>query len=173
MANTLVVGAQWGDEGKGKIVDILTENSDIICRYQGGPNAGHTVVLKDKKFIFHLIPSGILHSNKLCIIGNGVVIDPQAMVLEMEDLKKGGVKIGKNLKVSKNAHLIMPYHKVLDKERETKLGKGKIGTTMRGVGPAYIDKIGRVGIRICDLMNEKIFREKLNKLRDEVVGKLK
>src|SRR3990170_4645205 len=91
MANTLVVGAQWGDEGKGKIVDILTENSDIICRYQGGPNAGHTVVLKDKKFIFHLIPSGILHSNKLCIIGNGVVIDPQAMVLEMEDLKKGGV----------------------------------------------------------------------------------
>ncbi|OGL52720.1 MAG: adenylosuccinate synthase [Candidatus Schekmanbacteria bacterium RIFCSPHIGHO2_02_FULL_38_11] len=161
MANTLVVGAQWGDEGKGKIVDILTENSDIICRYQGGPNAGHTVVLKDKKFIFHLIPSGILHSNKLCIIGNGVVIDPQAMVLEMEDLKKGGVKIGKNLKVSKNAHLIMPYHKVLDKERETKLGKGKIGTTMRGVGPAYIDKIGRVGIRICDLMNEKIFREKI------------
>ncbi|OGL42519.1 MAG: adenylosuccinate synthase [Candidatus Schekmanbacteria bacterium GWA2_38_11] len=161
MANTLVVGAQWGDEGKGKIVDILTENSDIICRYQGGPNAGHTVVLKDKKFIFHLIPSGILHPKKLCVIGNGVVIDPQAMVLEMEELKKGGVKIGNNLKVSKNAHLIMPYHKVLDRERENKLGKGKIGTTMRGVGPAYIDKIGRVGIRICDLIDEKVFREKL------------
>ena len=161
MANTLVVGAQWGDEGKGKIVDILTENSDIICRYQGGPNAGHTVVLKDKKFIFHLIPSGILHPKKLCVIGNGVVIDPQAMVLEMEELTKAGIKIGNNIKISKNAHLIMPYHKVLDRERENKLGKGKIGTTMRGVGPAYIDKIGRVGIRICDLIDEKVFREKL------------
>ena len=161
MANTLVVGAQWGDEGKGKIVDILTESSDIICRYQGGPNAGHTVVLKDKKFIFHLIPSGILHPKKLCIIGNGVVIDPEAMIAEMEELTKAGVKIGNNLKISKNAHLIMPYHKVLDRERETLLGKGKIGTTMRGVGPAYIDKIGRTGIRICDLIDEKVFREKL------------
>lgn len=161
MANTLVIGSQWGDEGKGKIVDILTEDSDLICRYQGGPNAGHTVVIKDKKFIFHLIPSGILHPKKLCLIGNGVVIDPQAMIAEMEDLKKSGVKIGNNLKISKNAHLIMPYHKVLDRERETKLGKGKIGTTMRGVGPAYIDKIGRTGIRIGDLMDAKVFKGKL------------
>jgi len=161
MSNTLVVGAQWGDEGKGKIVDILTENADIICRYQGGPNAGHTVVLNNKKFIFHLIPTGILHPKKLCIIGNGVVIDPQAMIAEIEELEKAGVKIGNNLKVSKNAHLIMPYHKVLDRERETKLGRDKIGTTMKGVGPAYIDKIGRVGIRICDLMDEKVFKDKI------------
>ncbi|RMF98297.1 MAG: adenylosuccinate synthase [Candidatus Schekmanbacteria bacterium] len=161
MANTLVIGSQWGDEGKGKIVDLISEKSDIICRYQGGPNAGHTVVIGDQKFIFHLLPSGILHRGKKCVIGNGVVIDPATMEEEISMIEKSGITINDNLKISGNAHIIMPYHKILDQQNETKKGKSKIGTTMRGVGPAYTDKVSRMGIRVWDILDEKIFMEKI------------
>lgn len=161
MPNIVVVGAQWGDEGKGKIIDILSKDADVIARYQGGHNAGHTVVVDDEEFILHLIPSGILHSGKICIIGNGVVIDPEALIEEIEGLKKRGVAIDGNLFISKNAHLIMPYHKIIDKESERSKGIRSIGTTERGIGPAYVDKIARIGIRMIDLLDPEIFREKL------------
>ncbi|MBI5374906.1 MAG: adenylosuccinate synthase [Candidatus Schekmanbacteria bacterium] len=167
MHNTLVIGTQWGDEGKGKVVDLLSERTDIICRYQGGPNAGHTVVLGTKKFVFHLLPSGILHSDKMCIIGNGVVIDPQIMEKEIKMLAEGGIPVEENLKISGLAHLIMPYHKLLDQQKEMKKGSGKIGTTMKGVGPSYTDKIGRMGIRVWDLIDEHVFMEKLKANLDE------
>jgi len=161
MGNTLVIGSQWGDEGKGKIVDLISEKADVICRYQGGPNAGHTVVIGDKKFIFHLLPSGILHENKQCIIGNGVVIDPVTMEEEISMLDSAGIHVNDNLKISGNSHIIMPYHRILDRQNETKKGKKKIGTTMRGVGPAYTDKISRMGIRAWDLLDDNIFRSKI------------
>lgn len=129
MANIVVVGLQWGDEGKGKIVDLLSESADVIARYQGGHNAGHTVQINNEKFVLHLIPSGILHKNKRCIIGNGVVIDPKALIDEMEELKQRGVYIGKNLYVSENAHVIMPYHSVMENKMEELRGSKKIGTT--------------------------------------------
>jgi adenylosuccinate synthase len=161
MANTILVGAQWGDEGKGKIIDVLTEQADVVVRTQGGNNAGHTVFLGPKKYVLHLIPSGILRQDKLCVIGNGVVIDPVGLVSEIEGLKKLQVKVGKNLVVSETAHLVLPYHRELDAQREVLKGKNKIGTTKRGIGPAYGDKAARVGLRMIDLINPARFEEKL------------
>ncbi len=158
----VVVGAQWGDEGKGKIIDLLTEKADVVARYQGGHNAGHTVVVGENEFVLHLIPSGILHRGKTCVIGNGVVIDPAALLEEMDSMAKRGIKFGKNLLISKNAHLIMPYHKAVDVASEKLKGNKKIGTTGRGIGPAYADKINRKGIRVADLLDPTLFREKLS-----------
>lgn len=158
MSTVVVVGAQWGDEGKGKVVDVLTEKADVVARYQGGNNAGHTVVIKTEKYILHLLPSGILHKGKKCIIGNGVVIDPAALIAEIDKLGERGIKIGKNLFISKSSHIIMPYHIALERECEK---NKKIGTTGRGIGPAYTDKIARHGIRAVDLLNPNLFREKL------------
>lgn len=158
----VVVGSQWGDEGKGKIIDLLTERADVVARYQGGHNAGHTVVVGKNEFILHLVPSGILHKGKKCIIGNGVVVDPAALLEEMDAMAKRGIKFDQSLLISRNAHLIMPYHKALDVASEALKGNKKIGTTGRGIGPAYADKINRKGIRMADLLDEKIFREKLS-----------
>jgi adenylosuccinate synthase len=157
----VVVGAQWGDEGKGKIIDLLTERADVVARYQGGHNAGHTVVVGMEEFILHLIPSGVLHKGKQCIIGNGVVIDPAALIEEMDGLASRGIAFGENLLISRNAHLIMPYHKAIDVANEKLRGNKKIGTTGRGIGPAYADKISRRGIRMEDLLEPDIFRDKL------------
>jgi adenylosuccinate synthase len=160
----VVVGTQWGDEGKGKVVDLYAENADVIARFQGGNNAGHTLVVEGKQTILHLVPSGILHAGKLCIIGNGVVVDPAVLIEEMDNLKNRGLlPATTQLMVSEKAHLIMPYHRRIDVARESHgLGK-KIGTTGRGIGPAYEDKIERVGIRLCDLLDEEVFREKLDR----------
>jgi adenylosuccinate synthase len=159
MANIVIVGAQWGDEGKGKIVDLLTKHADIVVRFQGGNNAGHTIVLKGNKFVFHLIPSGILYKNKKCIIGNGVVLDPAVLIEEIGELKKRGyLKEDSQLMISEETHLILPYHQKIDMARERIF---KIGTTGRGIGPAYEDKVTRCGIRMIDLLDEKIFQEKL------------
>ncbi|MBM3249375.1 MAG: adenylosuccinate synthase [Candidatus Omnitrophica bacterium] len=158
--NVVLVGTQWGDEGKGKIIDILSEKADYIVRYQGGNNAGHTVVTGEKEYIFHLMPSGILHKGKICCIGNGVVVDPEILLKEIESIKSAGIKIDGRLKVSTLAHVIMPYHRILDKLRETKRAH-KIGTTGRGIGPCYADKISRCGIRMIDLLNPAALREKL------------
>jgi len=158
--NTVIVGAQWGDEGKGKIIDILSRDADYIVRYQGGSNAGHTVVIKDKEYIFHLMPSGILRKGKVCCIGNGVVVDLAALIQEIEGLSKAGISIDNRLKISSLAHVILPYHKILDQLRESKRIK-KIGTTKRGIGPCYADKINRCGIRMIDLLNPRILREKI------------
>src|SRR5689334_14810911 len=160
MPGVVIVGAQWGDEGKGKVVDLLAERATTIVRFQGGNNAGHTIVREGQEFKFHLIPSGILHSDKTCVIGNGVVVDPKVLLREIEDLKKAGVGVG-NLRLSANAHLIMPYHVLLDTAGETKLGKLSIGTTRRGIGPCYADKALRLGIRVQDLLDEKILRTKI------------
>ncbi len=159
--NVVIVGAQWGDEGKGKIVDILAEKADVIVRFQGGNNAGHTVIVGGEKFIFHLVPSGVLHSGKACVIGDGVVVDPEVLIQEIEVLKSKKLFRPKNFLLSKDAHLIMPYHKKLDVAREKLRGANKIGTTGRGIGPAYEDKISRCGIKCGDLLNEAEFRSKL------------
>lgn len=159
MSVTVLVGSQWGDEGKGKIVDILSENYDIVTRYQGGANAGHTVAIGDKQFILHLIPSGILREGVVCVIGNGVVIDPTALLEEIELLRKNNIEVDGRLFISHNAHLIMPYHKLLDSISES--GENKIGTTGRGIGPCYIDKYARKGIKIVDLLNRKVLQEKI------------
>jgi adenylosuccinate synthase len=162
MANTILVGAQWGDEGKGKIIDVLTEQADVIVRYAGGNNAGHTVWVGKQKYILHLVPSGILHKNKLCVIGNGVVVDPPGLVAEMEGLKKLGIKINPhNFVLSETAHVVFPYHRELDAQREVLKGKNKIGTTKRGIGPAYGDKAARVGLRVNDLIDSDRLAEKL------------
>jgi adenylosuccinate synthase len=161
MPVVIVVGAQWGDEGKGKIVDFLTKTADIVARYQGGHNAGHTIVIKNEMYILHLIPSGILHKNTTCIIGNGVVVEPHALIQEINDLKKRGVKVSDNLLLSKNAQLIMPYHIALDKAGEKSRGKKLIGTTGRGIGPTYVDKMARTGIRVADLLSSETLMEKL------------
>jgi len=158
--NTVIVGTQWGDEGKGKVIDILSEKADFIVRYQGGNNAGHTVVVGDKEYIFHLMPSGILHKDKICCIGNGVVVDPAVLLEEIKRLAAGGIKVDGRLKVSSLAHVIMPYHRILDKLREKKRAH-KIGTTGRGIGPCYADKINRCGIRMGDLLNAHLLRAKL------------
>ena len=161
MANTILVGAQWGDEGKGKIIDVLTEQADIVVRTQGGNNAGHTVYIGKTKYVLHLIPSGILRKSKVCVIGNGVVIDPVSLVGEIVGLAKLGIKVQDNLLISETAHLVFPYHRELDEQREILKGKNKIGTTKRGIGPAYGDKAARVGLRMIDLINPARFEEKL------------
>ncbi len=166
MSNIVVFGTQWGDEGKGKIVDLLTDQAEIIVRFQGGNNAGHTLVTGDKKFILHLIPSGILHADKTCLIGNGVVLDPAILCQEMDDLiYRGGIHITPDsLGISKKTHLIMPYHKELERSREAaKSGKNKIGTTGRGIGPCYEDKMARVGIRAGDMQDMNLMRDKIEK----------
>ncbi len=157
----VVVGTQWGDEGKGKVIDYLAKNADIIARYQGGANAGHTVVVNDKKFVFHLIPSGILYPDKICVIGNGVVIDPIALFEEIEYLKKNGVDVENKLYIAENAHITLPYHKILDQVEDKFRGKGKLGTTGRGIGTTYTDKYGRIGIRVIDFIDDEVFMEKL------------
>lgn len=159
MSVQVIVGAQWGDEGKGKVVDILAEHADIVARYQGGANAGHTVCIGEKQFILHLVPSGIFHPHITCVIGNGVVIDPNALLSEIAQVEAAGVRIGKRLLISHNAHLIMPYHKQLDVIREQ--ATTKIGTTGRGIGPCYIDKAMRIGIRIVDLLDRDILARKI------------
>lgn len=159
--NLAVVGAQWGDEGKGKLIDILSEKVDITVRYQGGNNAGHTVIVGNKEYIFHLIPSAILRPTKVCVIGNGVVIDPKALLVEIDDLKKRGLPMtSKQLKIAANAHVVMPYHRIMDQLRESKRAN-KIGTTGRGIGPCYSDKVGRMGVRMIDLLNPKVLKAKL------------
>lgn len=159
MSVKVIVGAQWGDEGKGKIVDLLSEDVDIVARYQGGANAGHTVVVAGKTYILHLIPSGILHPNVVCVIGNGVVLDPQAFLDEVALLESHNLKVRGRLFISHNAHLIMPYHKLIDSLKEQ--GADKIGTTGRGIGPAYIDKFARVGIKIVDLLHRDVLVKKI------------
>jgi adenylosuccinate synthase len=175
MPVTIIVGAQWGDEGKGKIVDLLSDEIDIVARYQGGANAGHTVVIGEKEYVLHLIPSGIFHKHVTCVIGNGVVIDPMALMDEIAMIKSFNIKIEGRLFISHNAHLIMPYHKLLDNIREQ--GANKIGTTGRGIGPAYIDKYMRTGIRVVDLLDRKVLADKLksnieekNQLLSKVYG---
>ncbi len=159
--NVIVIGAQWGDEGKGKLIDILSGQMDITVRYQGGNNAGHTVEVGSKQYIFHLIPSAILHKRKVCVVGNGVVVDPKALVGEMRGLRQKGVLINPHrLKISTNAHVVMPYHRALDALREARR-KTKIGTTGRGIGPCYADKVARCGIRMVDLLNKKVLASKL------------
>jgi adenylosuccinate synthase len=161
MPNIVVIGAQWGDEGKGKVVDVITPHVNVVVRFQGGNNAGHTVVVGREKYVLHTIPSGILHNGCRCVIGCGVVIDPGSLIEEMESLVQRGVTLDGNLYISKNAHVIMPYHPALDRASEAKLGARRIGTTGKGVGPAYVDKAARVGIRMADLLDERLFREKL------------
>src|SRR6188472_1314076 len=160
MAGIVIVGAQWGDEGKGKVVDLLAEKADLVIRFQGGNNAGHTIVRDGVHWKFHLIPSGILYPGKLCAIGNGVVIDPKVLTGELDDLRAKGIDLN-GLRISANAHLIMPYHMLLDHAGETRLGKLQIGTTRRGIGPAYADKAARLGIRVQDLIDEKILKKKI------------
>ncbi len=159
--NIVVLGAQWGDEGKGKIVDLMTPHFSIVARYQGGHNAGHTVYVGGKKFVLHLIPSGILHDGVTCIIGNGVVVDPHALFAEIEELARLGIEVGDRLLISEKAHLILPYHRELDVLSEARRGERKIGTTSRGIGPAYEDKIGRRGIRVCDLVDTRALADEV------------
>ncbi len=170
MENTVVIGTQWGDEGKGKIVDLLSREADVIVRFQGGANAGHTLVVGDKKIILHLVPSGILYDDKICLIGNGVVLDPEVFCEELDELERSSISTSpKRLKISYKTHLIMPYHKLLDKLREEKKkGESKIGTTGRGIGPAYEDKMARVGIRASDILDKDRLIEKLkNALKEK------
>ncbi len=162
MANMCVVGLQWGDEGKGKIIDLLARSFDVVARYQGGSNAGHTVVIGKDKFVLHLIPSGILHEGKTCVIGNGVAVDPVLLLQEIDDLRARGVRVGDNLYISDRAHVVMPYHKALDAAWDRAKADGKkIGSTGRGIGPCYTDKMSRCGIRMADLYDQRVFGEKL------------
>src|ERR1700735_4582289 len=160
MPGIVVVGVQWGDEGKGKVIDMLAERADAIVRFQGGNNAGHTIVRDGVTYKLHLMPSGILHPGKLCVIGNGVVIDPKVLTDELAELRHRGIDT-RGLRISANAHLIMPYHMMLDDAGEAKLGKLQIGTTRRGIGPCYADKASRLGIRMQDLLDEKILKQKI------------
>ncbi len=160
--NRILIGTQWGDEGKGKIIDWLSKDVDVIVRYQGGNNAGHTVVVEENKYVFHLIPSGILHQEKVCVIGNGVVVDPKVLIEEIEGIVSKGYKVEpRNLIISDRAHVIFPYHRVWDKLKENQLGDLKIGTTGKGIGPSYVDKYDRLGIRMIDLLNKDTLRKKL------------
>jgi len=168
MSNIVVIGTQWGDEGKGKVVDLLAEKAHMVVRFQGGNNAGHTMVVDGEEFISHLIPSGILHKDKPCAIGNGVVVDPGVLIQEIEHLRDRGIAIGPyNLLISENAHLIMPYHKLIDHGRERLKGDKKIGTTGRGIGPCYEDRVTRRGIRFCDLIDTDSFKEKMPSILGE------
>lgn len=169
----IILGAQWGDEGKGKIIDLLSESADIVVRYQGGANAGHTVCFNGKTYILHLLPSGVFHPNVTCVIGNGVVLDPIALLDEIEMVRTAGVDISERFLISHNAHLIMPYHKLLDRLYEQ--GEDKIGTTGKGIGPAYVDKYARIGVRVADLLDVDILRKKLRKnieLKNEILEKI-
>ncbi len=168
MANVVVLGTQWGDEGKGKIVDLVTPAFDVVARYQGGHNAGHTVYVDGRKVVLHLIPSGILHPDKVCVIGNGVVVSPRAFLEEAASLEALGIRLGARLIISKNAHIIMPYHELLERISEERLGLKRIGTTSRGIGPAYEDKTGRRGIRAADLVQPEILKEMI---RDNLAEK--
>ncbi len=161
MPTVVIVGAQWGDEGKGKLVDFLTERADVVARYQGGHNAGHTVVVNNEKFVLHLLPSGILRPEKLSVIGCGTVVDPRCLIEEIDGLRARGIEVGSNLLLSKGAHLIMPYHMAVEAAAESRMGPKKIGTTLKGIGPAYTDKMARVGIKVVDMMMPEAFREKL------------
>ena len=176
MSSFIVLGAQWGDEGKGKMTDYLAENADVVVRFQGGNNAGHTVEVGDKQYKLHLIPSGILYGDKLNVIGNGVVVDPKAMFEEIEYLEGLGVKVTKdNFIVSDRAHLVMPYHRALDAAKEKARGKNDIGTTGKGIGPCYTDKAERSGIRVCDLMHKEVFKVRLKEnidFKNEILSKL-
>ena len=163
--NTIVVGCQWGDEGKGKVVDLLAEKADAIARFQGGANAGHTVLVGDKKYILHLIPSGIIYPDKLCYIGNGVVLDPFGLLEEIELLRNQGIDTTGRLFISSATNLVMPYHKLIDSIEEKKRGGDGIGTTLRGIGPAYRDKVGRTGIRLCDIFSPDGLKQKLEQNR--------
>jgi adenylosuccinate synthase len=168
LPNVVVVGTQWGDEGKGKIVDLLTEQAALVVRYQGGNNAGHTLVVGGEKFIFHLIPSGILHPGTVCLIGNGVVLDPEVFLMEVDRLKARGIAVGpENLRISERTQVIMPYHQRIDIARERAKGAAKIGTTGRGIGPCYEDKVARRGIRVADLLDPEGFRAKLAEVLPE------
>ena len=169
MPGIVIVGAQWGDEGKGKVVDLLSERAHVIARYQGGNNAGHTVKFGDRSFVLHLVPSGIFWPGKLSVLGNGVVVDPEAMLSEIGDLRQAGVEVGENLKVSDECNLVMPYHKAFDKLRESLRGAGKIGTTGRGIGPAYEDKMARRGLRFGDFQPgyEGALKERLREILEE------
>ncbi|GAC1536941.1 MAG: adenylosuccinate synthase [Acidimicrobiales bacterium] len=174
MPATVVVGTQWGDEGKGKLTDLLAKEMHLVVRYQGGHNAGHTIVVDGESFALRLIPSGILHSSITCVIGNGVVVDPAILVSELDGLEARGVDTTR-LKVSGNAHLVMPYHQELDRMSERFLGKNKLGTTKGGIGPAYADKATRVGLRVQDLLDPKIFRQKLDlvvKEKNQILAKV-
>ncbi len=162
MSVRIVLGAQWGDEGKAKVVDYLTNDSDIVVRYQGGANAGHTIKVDDEEFIFHLIPAGIVRPDKICVIANGVVMDPEALFREIEELEGRGIEVGDRIKISQSAHVVMPYHMVLEKASEEKIGDARIGTTMRGIGPCYRDKINRSsGIRVGDMLDRDFLPEKI------------
>src|SRR3989338_1201468 len=165
MSNIVILGAQWGDEGKGKVIDIFAPKVDFIVRYQGGNNAGHTVVIGEDEFILHLVPSGILHKGKICVIGNGVVIDPKALLEEIATLETKGIKVDGRLFISDQAHVIFPYHKRLDELKEEK--KKNIGTTKKGIGPCYADKAARSGIRMIDLLSKDVFKEKLKNNLEE------
>jgi adenylosuccinate synthase len=160
MPGLVVIGAQWGDEGKGKVTDLLAERADAVIRFQGGNNAGHTIIRDGETFKLHLMPSGILHLDTLCVIGNGVVIDPRVLTEELDELRRRGIDVG-GLRISANAHMIMPYHLLLDHAGEAKLGKLEIGTTRRGIGPCYADKASRLGIRVQDLLDAKILKKKI------------
>jgi len=175
MSNRVVVGAQWGDEGKAKIVDFLTEEADLVIRFQGGANAGHTVEVGDQKFIFHLIPAGIMHPGKQCVIGNGVVLDPAQVLNEIDEVRAKGIDMDGRLWIAENAQVVLPYHKVMDQLKEKAAGAAAIGTTGRGIGPAYYDKVNRSGIRVADLLEEDLLREKLIKqvaAHNEIIQKL-
>ncbi|MCK4367975.1 MAG: adenylosuccinate synthetase, partial [Thermoplasmata archaeon] len=161
MPSTAIVGTQWGDEGKGKITDFYAADADIIVRFQGGTNAGHTVIIGEDKFAFHLIPSGMLRPGKTCMIGNGVVVDPVILLKELDELKRRRKRTGKLL-IADRAHVIMPWHRIIDALEEELKGKLKAGTTMRGIGPCYTDKIARTGIRMADLIDTRVFNEKLD-----------
>lgn len=162
MTNCVVVGTQWGDEGKGKVVDILTARSDLVVRFQGGNNAGHTLVVDGKQFIFHIIPSGILYEDKKCLIGNGLVVDPAVLLEEIKNLKAAGIAVRPDrLSLSEKAQIIMPYHQALDLAREQAKGNTKLGTTGRGIGPCYEDKVARTGIRAIDLTEPDVLEEKV------------
>src|SRR6476619_3366870 len=164
----VIIGAQWGDEGKGKVVDLLADRFDVVSRYQGGHNAGHSVYVGDKAFVLRLLPSGIIHPDKTCVLGNGMVIDPKAFFEEVDQIEAKGISVTpERLKVSSRAHLIMPYHKALDHTSEERLGNEKIGTTLRGIGPAYEDKAGRRGIRVADALSPEMLRMRIERNLEE------
>lgn len=170
MKNIVVVGTQWGDEGKGKVVDLLAPAFDIVARYQGGHNAGHTVIIGDRKFILRLVPSGILHDSGVCVLGNGVVVDAQAFIDEIEGLKSLGIEIDGRLLISNRAHLILPHHRAIERASEERRGDDRVGTTMRGIGPSYEDKSGRRGVRVGDVLNPKDLRVAAFQARDEAAA---